>query len=127
MFHSAPALLPHRSGAGRLSCVRDGSRDRFDRGWHSGSMSETEGPTKAPEVYADAFTIAWTPFGVDLAFGRNYEEGVGLNMPRVVVVMSPQLADALAAELALIASLRTTDAAGTPAKPPGLGDVGDLS
>ena len=63
-----------------------------------------------PEFYADAFTIAWTPFGVDLTFGREFDGEIGLKHARAIINMSPQLADVLAAELTRVGEIARHDA-----------------
>ncbi len=85
--------------------------------------------SKAPEIYADAFTIAWSPFGVDLTFGRNFEAGVGLHEPRVTVTMSPQLAEEIGNQIVHIAASRYEEEVQgqPPDSPPGPVDIGDLS
>jgi hypothetical protein len=62
-----------------------------------------------PEFYTDAFTIAWSPFGVDLTFGRDLNPETGLRQPRATIVMSPQLAELLAAELGRVIDISRSD------------------
>lgn len=87
---------------------------------------DLSGPT-APEFYADAFTIAWSPFGVDLSFGRNYQEGVGLKEIRAVIAMSPQLAEEIGNQLAWIARTTAETKEVGPSNSPGPADIGNLS
>jgi len=59
----------------------------------------------APEFYVDAFTIAWSPFGVDLTFGRQFDAESGLKQVKAVINMSPRLAEVLVAELRRIVEI----------------------
>ncbi|NQW72678.1 MAG: hypothetical protein HQ453_08100 [Actinobacteria bacterium] len=87
-------------------------------------MEDLGQTAKTPEFYADAFQIASSTWGVDLIFGRNFEEGVGLREPRAAIAMSPQLAEELGAQLTKIAKLRSE---GVGATTPGPAEIGNLS
>ena len=92
--------------------------------WHIGDVEDSGQTAKPPEFYADAFQIAASTWWVDLIFGRNFEEGVGLREPRAAIAMSPQLAEELGAQLTKIAKLRSE---GVGATTPGPAEIGNLS
>lgn len=74
-------------------------------------MTDSGDATAPPEFYADAFTIAWSPFGVDIAFGRDIDPETGLRDPRAVIAMSPELAKALGQELHRVSDIRDLERA----------------
>ena len=72
-------------------------------------MSDPGDIAAPPEYYADAFTIAWSPFGVDVTFGRDIDPETGIRNPRAVIAMSPELAKALGDELQRVSSIREAE------------------
>ncbi len=98
-------------------------------------MSEAVSPTPPLEVYADAFYVKWSDYGVDLTFGRDWNgETSVLGDARVTVVIGDQLGKELAETLIRImaeraAARETQDESSKPqpSGPTGPADIGDLT